>query len=48
VPPQNGQAQPSAAPEEDNTALYVGLGLLAAAALAGGWFIIARKKKEKT
>jgi LPXTG-motif cell wall-anchored protein len=31
---------------DDNTAMYVGLGLLAAAALAGGWFFIARKKRN--
>lgn len=33
-----------APPPEDNTKLYVGLGLVAAAAL-GGWFFFARKKK---
>lgn len=34
------------APEEDNTALYAGIGLLLAAGLAGGYFLISRKKKK--
>jgi hypothetical protein len=32
--------------EEDNTAMCIGLALLGAAALAGGWFLISRKKKK--
>jgi hypothetical protein len=32
---------------DDNTAMYVGIGLLLAAGLAGGYFLISRKKKGK-
>lgn len=38
--------QPPVEPE-DNTALYAGLALLLAAGLAGGYFLISRKKKKK-
>jgi hypothetical protein len=34
-------------PAEDNTALYAGIALLLAAGLAGGYFLISRKKKSK-
>lgn len=33
-------------PAEDNTALYAGIALLLAAGLAGGYFLMSRKKKK--
>ncbi len=43
-PPPPVVAEP--APAEDDTAMYAGIALLLAAGLAGGYFLISRKKKK--